>query len=122
MANAENVHSELRRQPSYYLETFDVKVTSIGRVGGREEDTSTRLDVRLLVRRSDDGQTNLSVLMVKKNEIKDVTFDIMNLHRYNILIMYIHNKCVFSLTDSTMYGLECITMSVCKKTTLILLL
>ena len=85
MANAENVHSELRRQPSYYLETFDVKVTSIGRVGGREEDV--RLDVRLLVRKSerDDRKTNIQVLMVKKNEIKDVTFDTMNLHRYIIL-------------------------------------
>ena len=79
MANAEGVHSKLRHCPNHYLETFDVKVIS---VGGRDEDTPTRLDVRLLVRRSDDRKTNIQVLMVKKNEIKDVTFDTINLHRY----------------------------------------
>ena len=59
----------------YLVETFDVKVTCV--------DGGDRLDVRLLVKRNDHGETILRVLMVKKNEIKDVTFDILNLHRYN---------------------------------------
>ena len=56
-----------------------MKVTSFGRVGGEEK--GTRLDVRLLVKKNDDGQNALQVMMVKKNEIKDVTFDTLNLHR-----------------------------------------
>lgn len=78
-ANAERVRSVLGREASHYLETFDVKVTSFGRVGGEEK--GTRLDVRLLVKKNDDGQNALQVMMVKKNEIKDVTFDTLNLHR-----------------------------------------
>ena len=75
---AKAVCDDLRRCPSYSLETFDVKVTSIASVGGEE---GTRLDARLLLRRGDDGRIDLKVLMVKKNEIKDVTLDILNLHR-----------------------------------------
>ena len=76
---AEAIRKKFRRSPSYPLETFDVKLTSIGSVGGGEGET--RLDIRLLVRKSDDGRTGVEVALVKKNEIKDVTFDILNIHR-----------------------------------------
>ena len=75
---AEAIRKKFRRSPSYPLETFDVKLTSIGSVGGEGE---TSLDIRLLVRKSDDGRTGVEVALVKKNEIKDVTFDILNIHR-----------------------------------------
>ena len=71
------------RSSAHALEIFDVKVTSIG-VRGEE---GARLNVSLLVKRSDDGTTRLKVLMVKKNETKNVTFDTLNLHRY-IIVWY----------------------------------
>ena len=55
-----------------------MKLTSIESVGGERQ---TRLDIRLLVTKSDDGRPGLKVALVKKNEIKDVTFDILNIHR-----------------------------------------
>ena len=67
-----------KSQQACSMETFDVKATSIGVRGGDE----TRLDVRLLVKKHDNGDTSLKVMMVKKNEIKDVTYDTLNLHRY----------------------------------------
>ena len=73
------MRSVLGREESHYLETLDVKVTSFGRVGGEEKEA--RLDVRLLIKRRDDGQNALQVVMVKKKEIKDVIFDTINLHR-----------------------------------------
>lgn len=72
------MRSDQRTEP-YPLETFDVKVTCI--------DTTDRLDVRLLVKRSEHRETRVRVLMVKKNEIKNVTFDILNLHRYTQCII-----------------------------------
>ena len=77
-AGAEAIQTKLRRCPSHSLETFDVKLTSIQSIGGEGE---SRLDIRLLVRRRDDGHTSLKVALVKRNEIKDVTFDILNIHR-----------------------------------------
>ena len=41
----------------------------------------TKLDACLLVEKTDDGSINLQVLMVTKNDIKDATFNILNLHR-----------------------------------------
>ena len=75
---ARAVRADLGRCSSYSIETFDVKVTTIAEVGGEK---GTRLDVRLLIKRGQDGSTSLRVLLVKKNEIKDVTFDILNFHR-----------------------------------------
>jgi hypothetical protein len=90
---AEAIRKKCRRSPSYPLETFDVKLTSIGSVGGGEGET--RLDIRLLVRKSDDGRTGVEVALVKKNEIKDVTFDILNIHRkHDVRIGLHHYKCV----------------------------
>lgn len=85
---------ELARLSSSHLplETFDVKVTSIG--SGRSEEEGTRLDVRLQVKRKEDMETDLQVLLVKKDEIRDVTFDIVNLHRY----MYMYRPCMFMYT------------------------
>ena len=73
-ANADFMRAKQKSCKPYLVETFDVKVTCI--------DGGDRLDVRLLVKRNDHGETKLRVLMVKKNEIRDVTFDILNLHRY----------------------------------------
>ena len=56
------------------METFDVKLTCTG-------DPEDRLDIRLLVETVAE-QPQVRVLMVKRNEIKNVTFDILNLHRY----------------------------------------
>ena len=55
------------------METFDVKLTCTG-------DPEDRLDIRLLVETAAE-QPQVRVLMVKRNEIKNVTFDILNLHR-----------------------------------------
>ena len=77
-ANADFVRAKQKSRKSYLVETFDVKVTCI--------DGGDRLDVRLLVKRNDHGETKLQVLTVKKNEIKDITFDILNLHRYNYIL------------------------------------
>lgn len=73
-ANADFVGSKQKSCKPYLVETFDVKVTCVE--GGS-------LDVRLLVKRKEHGDTKLRVLLVKKNDIKDVTFDVVNLHRYN---------------------------------------
>ena len=94
---AEGLRPELARSSSSHLEleTFDVKVTSVG--SGRSEEEGTRLDVRLHVKRRDDGHPELHLLLVKKDEIRDVTFDIVNLHRYNIPSVYTdthtHSDC-----------------------------
>ena len=72
-ANAEFVRSDQSSKP-YYLETFDVKLTCTG-------DPGDRLDIRLLVETAAE-RPHVRVLMVKKNEIKNATFDILNLHRY----------------------------------------
>ena len=69
--NAENV----RPSEGYGLETFNVQLTT---TYAREE---TKLDACLLVKKNDDGNINLEVLMVTKNDIKDATFNILNLHR-----------------------------------------
>ena len=76
---AEAVSASLKQYPSYPLEMFDVSVTCIGNIGGEE---GTRLNIRLLVKKGDDGSNSLKVLLVKKNEIKDEIFNILNLHRY----------------------------------------
>jgi hypothetical protein len=89
---AEAIRGKFKRSPSYPLETFDVKLTSIESVGGERQ---TRLDIRLLVTKSDDGRPGLKVALVKKNEIKDVTFDILNIHRkHDVRIGLHHYKCV----------------------------
>ena len=54
-----------------------MKVTAI--------EEGARLNVCLMVKRSDDGTPDLEVMMVKKNGTKNVTFDILNLHRYIII-------------------------------------
>ena len=97
---AEGLRPELARSSSSHLEleTFDVKVTSVG--SGRSEEEGTRLDVRLHVKRRDNGQIELHLLLVKKDEIRDVTFDIVNLHRYAhglhcpLEHRYTHTHCV----------------------------
>ena len=71
-ANAEFLRSDQSSKP-YYMETFDVKLTCTG-------DPEDRLDIRLLVETAAE-QPQVRVLMVKRNEIKNVTFDILNLHR-----------------------------------------
>ena len=75
-ASASAVKTCFGDRTSYALETFDVKVTTI-------KDIKSRLDVRLLVKRSDNGMNSCKVLLVKMNEIKDVTLDVQNLHRLN---------------------------------------
>ena len=80
------MRASLRQRPSFPLETLDVTLLCIG---GPEE--GTRLDIRLLVKKGDDGSTSLKVLLVKKNEIKDEIFNILNLHRYN--------TCMHNLKD-----------------------
>ena len=113
---SEAICKKLRRYPSYQLETFDVKLTSIERVGGEGE---TRLDIRLLVRKSDDGRTSLKVALVKKNEIKDVTFDILNMHR---LLLLMHTLIIsshsFLSAGNMMSALAFTTTSWCKKKSL----
>ena len=84
------MRSKQKIHKPYLVETFDVKVNCI--------DEGDRLDVRLLVKRKDHGETKLGVLMVKKNEIKDVTFDILNLHRYNYTLNSLSGVYTFSPT------------------------
>ena len=116
---AEAIRKKFRRSPSYPLETFDVKLTSIGSVGGGEGET--RLDIRLLVRKSDDGRTGVEVALVKKNEIKDVTFDILNIHR---LILNQHKYCspLFFSTENMMCVSVFTTTSVWRRESLFLVL
>jgi hypothetical protein len=86
-ASADVLHTALEHQTSYALETFDVKVTTI--------EGKRRLDVRLLVKRGDSGIGSCKVLLVKNNETKDVTFDILNLHRqHDFRISLQHYKCL----------------------------
>lgn len=70
--SAEFARSKQERCQPHLVEVFDVKVTCVD---------GDRLDVRLQVKRNDRGEAKLRVLMVKKNEIKDVIFDILSLHR-----------------------------------------
>ena len=46
------------------------------------DENETKLDVCLSVKKGDDERTDLQVLMVSKNNIKDAKFSILNLHRY----------------------------------------
>ena len=46
------------------------------------DENETKLDVCLLVKKGNDERTDLQVLMVSKNNIKDAKFNILNLHRY----------------------------------------
>ena len=55
------------------LETYDIKFTTVPPDGGR---CGERLDVRI---RFDHGQPK--VLVVKKNEVKTLIFDLICLHR-----------------------------------------
>lgn len=82
-ANAMHVRPSHHSSSAHDLEIFDVKLTTIG-VRGAE---GARLTVSLLVKRSDDGTTRLKVLMVKKNETKNSTFDTLCLHRYYYIIV-----------------------------------
>ena len=102
------MRSKQKIRKPYLVETFDVKVNCI--------DEGDRLDVRLLVQRKDHGETKLGVLMVKKNEIKDVTFDILNLQRYNY-ILNSTSDVYTSITGSMMFVLAFIIINVCKMET-----
>ena len=71
--NAEQLRAQMS-DPKPILETFDMKLSTslAGQGSGRH-----KLDLRLMHRGG-----KLEVILLKQNETKVVTFDVLNLHRY----------------------------------------
>ena len=72
--NAEQLHAELS-DPQPLLETFDIKLSTTFAGQGRH-----KLDLRLKLKGG-----KLEVILLKQNETKVITFDILNLHRYMVI-------------------------------------
>ena len=49
--------------------------------GARGLEGGTRLDIRLVLQRSVKGQAGLQVVMVRRNEAKEIGFDVLHLER-----------------------------------------
>lgn len=69
----DSLQKMLRDDCCSYLETYDIKFTTVPPDGDR---CGERLDVRV---KFEDGQPK--ILMVKKNEAKTLIFDLICLHR-----------------------------------------
>ena len=95
--NAEQLRTEMSSSdPKPLLETFDIKlsttIASAGQGTGRH-----KLDLRLMHRGG-----RLEVILLKQNETKVVTFDVLNLHRYAMTLKYnALGQCIYSFIQAT---------------------
>ena len=79
-ANVSCLESSLRHLPTHTIEVLEMKGDFISGAKGLEG--GTRLNVRLVFKRRDRGETTVQVVMVRANENRDISFDVLNLKRY----------------------------------------
>jgi hypothetical protein len=84
-AGVRHLRSSFSDNTSHSIEVFDVKGDFA--CGARGLEGGTRLDIRLVLQRSVKGQAGLQVVMVRRNEAKEIGFDVLHLERqYDIRI------------------------------------
>ena len=78
-ANVSCLESSLRHLPTHTIEVLEMKGDFISGAKGLEG--GTRLNVRLVFKRRARGETTVQVVMVRANETRDISFDVLNLKR-----------------------------------------
>ena len=76
-AGVRHLTSSFSDNTSHSIEVFDVKGDFV--CGARGLEGGTRLDIRLVLQRSVKGQAGLQVVMVRRNEAKEIGFDVLHL-------------------------------------------
>ena len=78
-ASGHQLRSSLREAKSHAIEVFEVKGDFVSSARGAEG--GTRLDIRLVLDRRSRDETNVQVAMVRKNEAREICFDVLNFER-----------------------------------------
>ena len=78
-ASVRHLRSSFRDNTSHCIEVIDVKGDFV--CGARGLEGGTRLDVRLVVQRRANGQPGIQVVMVRRNEAREIGFDVLHFER-----------------------------------------